>query len=170
MIKFHIDFGTLKQGKNGRVYRPRGFEQTVFLIRGINIPKLDKWGTNPLGAFLTQLLTKNGFFNENREFVRIENFKFVVTLNPNRGQMEERLAAGLQSIVLDQPSETDILQITKHLWKKTFPKGPYTELGEASSSAFTRMASELGPKEAPYYNFSLQHLSGIIFKKSIFQQ
>ena len=115
------------QGKHGRVYRPRGFEQTVFLIRGINIPKKDKWGTNPLGAFITQLLSKGGFYNDQREFVEIENFKFVLTMNPTRGHLEERLSAALQTIVLDQPPETDINQITMYLWKNTFPNGPHVQ-------------------------------------------
>ena len=149
----------LGQGKQGRIYRPRGFEQAVFLIRGINIPKRDKWGTNPLGAFLTQLLTKKGFYNSQRDFVGIENFKFVVTLNLTRGHLEERLSAGLQTIVLDQPPESDINQIAKYLWQNTFPKGPHVELGEASSRAFAKLAAELGPKEAPHYNFSLEHIS-----------
>ena len=156
LIESHSLMG---QGKHGRIYRPRGFEQIVFLIRGINIPKRDKWGTNPLGAFLTQLLVKKGFYNEQRDFVGIENFKFVVTLNPNRGHLEERLSAALQTIVIDNPPESDVNEITKDLWKRTFPNGPHSQLGDASAQAFSKLSAELGPKEAPHYNFSLEHLS-----------
>lgn len=148
-----------QQGKNGKLLRPRGADRAVYLIRGQNLPKLDKWGTNALGAFLTQVIQRQSYYNSNRELVSIENIKFVITLNPTRGHLEERLSAVCQILVIDQPPESDISEIATYLWKQIFPKGPYNELGEASASAFVQLSNALGPKEAQHYNFSIAHLA-----------
>lgn len=39
----------------GRVYRPRDCERLVLYLKDINLPKLDKWGTSTLVAFLQQV-------------------------------------------------------------------------------------------------------------------
>ncbi|MEJ1281076.1 hypothetical protein NN561_012023 [Cricetulus griseus] len=38
----------------GRVYRPKDCERLVLYLKDINLPKLDKWGTSTLVAFLQQ--------------------------------------------------------------------------------------------------------------------
>lgn len=39
----------------GRVYRPKDCERLVLYLKDINLPKLDKWGTSTLVAFLQQV-------------------------------------------------------------------------------------------------------------------
>lgn len=39
----------------GRVYRPKDCERLVLYLKDINLPKLDKWGTSTLIAFLQQV-------------------------------------------------------------------------------------------------------------------
>ena len=39
----------------GRVYRPRDCERLVLYLKDINLPRLDKWGTSTLIAFLQQV-------------------------------------------------------------------------------------------------------------------
>ena len=40
---------------NGRVYRPKDCERLVLYLKDLNLPKLDKWGTSQLVAFLQQV-------------------------------------------------------------------------------------------------------------------
>ncbi|EPY79965.1 hypothetical protein CB1_000877044, partial [Camelus ferus] len=42
----------------GRVYRPKDCERLVLYLKDINLPKLDKWGTSTLVAFLQQVRAK----------------------------------------------------------------------------------------------------------------
>ena len=39
----------------GRVYRPKDCERLVLYLKDLNLPKLDKWGTSTLVAFLQQV-------------------------------------------------------------------------------------------------------------------
>ena len=52
--------------------RPKAVENLVVHVKGLNIAKTDKWGTNQLGAFVTQLVSRGGFYNENREWIGLE--------------------------------------------------------------------------------------------------
>ena len=151
--------GIIGQGKNGRVIRPKGFDQAIILVRGVNIPQKDKWGTNMLYAFLTQLISRGGFYNEEREFVSIEKFKFIVTSNPSRGQVDMRLSSIVQTLVLEVPDDREVQKICKHFWKTSFPNGPYEDMASSTARAFSNLTAQLGPKEAPHYNFSLSHLN-----------
>ncbi|CBY08725.1 unnamed protein product [Oikopleura dioica] len=151
--------GIIGQGKNGRVIRPKGFDQAIILVRGINIPQKDKWGTNMLYAFLTQLISRGGFYNEEREFVSIEKFKFIVTSNPSRGQVDMRLSSIVQTLVLEVPNDKEVQKICKNFWKTSFPNGPYEDMASSTARAFSNLTAQLGPKEAPHYNFSLSHLN-----------
>lgn len=53
----------------GRVYRPKDCERLILYLKDVNLPKPDKWGTSQLIAFLQQVLTYNGFYDSNLEFV-----------------------------------------------------------------------------------------------------
>ena len=41
----------------------------VLYLRDINMPKADKYGTSQVMAFLQQLLTYQGFYNDKLEFI-----------------------------------------------------------------------------------------------------
>ena len=41
----------------------------VLYLRDINLPKVDKYGTSQVMAFLQQLLTYQGFYDNKLEFV-----------------------------------------------------------------------------------------------------
>ncbi|CAF4492033.1 unnamed protein product, partial [Rotaria magnacalcarata] len=61
----------------GRTYRPKDCENLILYVKDINLPKLDKWGTSQLIEFLQQILTYNGFYDDNLEFVNLENIQIV---------------------------------------------------------------------------------------------
>ncbi|CAG2190736.1 DNCH2 [Mytilus edulis] len=64
----------------GRVYRPKDCERLVLYLKDINLPKPDKWGTCQLIAFLQQVVTYNGFYDSNLEWVGLEGVQ-VASMN-----------------------------------------------------------------------------------------
>lgn len=66
----------------GRVYRPKEGEHLVFYLKDINLPKPDKYDTIQLIAFLQQLITYNGFYDDNLEWIGLERVQIVATMNP----------------------------------------------------------------------------------------
>ncbi|CAF3644553.1 unnamed protein product [Adineta steineri] len=99
---------------NGRTYRPKDCENLILYVKDINLPKLDKWGTSQLIEFLQQILTYNGFYDENLEFVNLENIQIVGSMNPSNTLGRHKLSTRFTSIVricsINYPNE-DQLQI-----------------------------------------------------------
>ena len=113
-----IQLNTIQgQSQFGRVLRPKGAESVILHVKGINIPRLDKWGTNQLGCFITQLLTRHGFYNDENEWIGLEKVKIIVSMNPNKGKMEQRLATSLQVLMIDDLIESDLIQISTRIWQ-----------------------------------------------------
>ena len=65
-----------------RVLRPRDSERLVLYLKDINLPKPDKYDTIQLIAFLQQLLTYEGFYDDTQEFIGLMNIQFVCSMNP----------------------------------------------------------------------------------------
>ncbi|XP_077915202.1 cytoplasmic dynein 2 heavy chain 1 isoform X5 [Halichoerus grypus] len=83
----------------GRVYRPKDCERLVLYLKDINLPKLDKWGTSTLVAFLQQVLTYQGFYDENLEWVGLENIQIVASMSAGGRLGRHKLTTRLTSIV-----------------------------------------------------------------------
>ncbi|CAN0545977.1 unnamed protein product, partial [Ectocarpus sp. 8 AP-2014] len=60
---------SLFSAPDGRVYRPRDCERLVLYLKDINLPRPDKYDTCMLIAFLQQVQTFGGFYDENLEFL-----------------------------------------------------------------------------------------------------
>ncbi|KAF1521633.1 Cytoplasmic dynein 2 heavy chain 1, partial [Eudyptes sclateri] len=97
----------------GRVYRPKDCERLVLYLKDINLPKPDKWGTSTLVAFLQQVLTYQGFYDENLEWVGLENIQIVASMSAGGTLGRHKLTSRFTSIVrlcaVDYP-ERDQLQ------------------------------------------------------------
>ncbi|XP_069615312.1 cytoplasmic dynein 2 heavy chain 1 [Ranitomeya imitator] len=97
----------------GRVYRPKDCERLVLYLKDINLPKPDKWGTNTLIAFLQQVLTYHGFYDDNLEWVGLENIQIVASMSAGGTIGRHRLTTRFTSVVricaVDYP-ERDQLQ------------------------------------------------------------
>ena len=69
-------------GSAHRVLRPKDAERLVLYLKDINLPKPDKYDTIQLIAFLQQLLTYGGFYDESQEFIGLMNVQVVCSMNP----------------------------------------------------------------------------------------
>ena len=66
---------SLFSAPEGRVYRPRDCERLVLYLKDINLPRPDQYDTCQLIAFLQQLVTFDGFYDESLEFLRLERIQ-----------------------------------------------------------------------------------------------
>lgn len=72
---------SLFSAPEGRVYRPRDCERLVLYLKDINLPRPDMYDTCQLIAFLQQIITFDGFYDEALEFLRLERIQIVASIN-----------------------------------------------------------------------------------------
>ena len=83
----------------GRALKPKDCERLILYLKDINLPKPDKYNTVELISFLQQLITYQGFYNKNLDWVRIENIQIVASINPSTSIGRYKLSTRLTSIV-----------------------------------------------------------------------
>ncbi|KAF3692878.1 Cytoplasmic dynein 2 heavy chain 1 [Channa argus] len=105
----------LLNSNTGRVFRPKDCENLVLYLKDINLPKPDKWGTSNLIAFLQQVLTYNGFYDENLEWVSLENIQVVASMSTGGAVGSHSLTSRFSSIVrictIDYPDREQLQTI-----------------------------------------------------------
>uniref|UniRef100_A0A7N9ATV1 Cytoplasmic dynein 2 heavy chain 1 n=1 Tax=Mastacembelus armatus TaxID=205130 RepID=A0A7N9ATV1_9TELE len=105
----------LLNANTGRVFRPKDCENLVLYLKDINLPKPDKWGTSNLTAFLQQVLTYNGFYDENLEWVSLENIQVVASMSTVGTICSHSLTSRFSSIVrictIDYPDREQLQTI-----------------------------------------------------------
>ncbi|CAG6004611.1 unnamed protein product [Menidia menidia] len=105
----------LLSSNTGRVFRPKDCENLVLYLKDINLPKPDKWGTSNLIAFLQQVLTYKGFYDENLEWVSLENIQVVASMSSGGAVGSHLLTSRFTSIVrictIDYPDKDQLQNI-----------------------------------------------------------
>uniref|UniRef100_A0A3Q3KJ04 Cytoplasmic dynein 2 heavy chain 1 n=1 Tax=Monopterus albus TaxID=43700 RepID=A0A3Q3KJ04_MONAL len=105
----------LLSANTGRVFRPKDCENLVLYLKDINLPKPDKWGTSNLIAFLQQVLTYNGFYDENLEWVSLENIQVVASMSTGGAVGSHSVTSRFSSIVrictIDYPDREQLQTI-----------------------------------------------------------
>ncbi|KAM3616881.1 uncharacterized protein V6R79_025341 [Siganus canaliculatus] len=105
----------LLSSNTGRVFRPKDCENLVLYLKDINLPKPDKWGTSNLTAFLQQVLTYKGFYDENLEWVSLENIQVVASMSTGGAVGSHSLNSRFSSIVrictIDYPDREQLQTI-----------------------------------------------------------
>ena len=96
----------------GKMLRPKGCDKLVILIKGLNLPKPDKWGTVQLVAFLQQVATYDGFYHSTLEWISLNSVQIIATLNPTltmgRYNVSTRLTSILRICYLHSPEQDDL--------------------------------------------------------------
>ncbi|XP_068526326.1 cytoplasmic dynein 2 heavy chain 1 isoform X3 [Anas acuta] len=99
----------------GRVFRPKDCERLVLYLKDINLPKPDKWGTITLVAFLQQVLTYQGFYDENLEWVGLENIQIVGSMTAGgtlgRNKLTSRFTSIVRLCAVDYPERDQLRTI-----------------------------------------------------------
>ncbi|CAM9408681.1 unnamed protein product, partial [Ectocarpus fasciculatus] len=106
---------SLFSAPDGRVYRPRDCERLVLYLKDINLPRPDKYDTCMLIAFLQQVQTFGGFYDENLEFLRLERVHLVASMNAattvGRHPLSSRFTATVRIGVLDYPDGSELCSV-----------------------------------------------------------
>ncbi|RNF18023.1 cytoplasmic dynein 2 heavy chain 1 isoform X1 [Trypanosoma conorhini] len=106
---------TLSSTNTGHVYRPKEGERLVVIMKNVNLPKPDKYGTVELHAFLLQLIMYHGFYNSELEWIGVEKIQFVASMNPTtsagRYEVSPRLLASVCIVSMSYPSRAGLIQI-----------------------------------------------------------
>jgi dynein heavy chain 2 len=106
---------SLYSSPEGRVYRPRDCDRLVLYLKDINLPRPDMYDTCQLIAFLQQLITFDGFYNEELEFLKIERIQVVCSMNAattvGRHPLSTRFTAVVRILVVDYPDHSELVTV-----------------------------------------------------------
>ena len=106
---------SLYSSPDGRVYRPRDCERLVLYLKDINLPRPDMYDTCQLIAFLQQLITFEGFYDEALEFLRYERIQIVASINAattvGRHNLSSRFTAVVRIGVVDYPETSELTAV-----------------------------------------------------------
>lgn len=95
----------------GKILRPKE-DRLVLLLKDLNLPKPDKYGTVQLHSFLQQLILYNGFYDDDLEWVTVEKVQIVGSMNPpgsmGRYPVAPRFLAITSVLALSYPSKESL--------------------------------------------------------------
>ncbi|VDM77315.1 unnamed protein product [Strongylus vulgaris] len=94
----------------GRVLRPKDRPQLILYLKGLNLPAPDKYGTNEMLAFLTQLLTYQGYYDEHLDWIGLENIQITASMAPSvtHSSIPPRLVSQMRMLAIGYPSEQNL--------------------------------------------------------------
>lgn len=106
---------SLYSSPDGRVYRPRDCERLVLYLKDINLPRPDMYDTCQLIAFLQQIITFGGFYDEALEFLKLERIQIVASINAattvGRHPLSTRFTAVVRICVVDYPETNELVSV-----------------------------------------------------------
>jgi dynein heavy chain 2 len=98
----------------GKVLRPKDSAKLILYLKDINLPKPDKYNTIQLISFLQQIITYQGYFDENLDFIFLDRIQIIASMNPSstlgRYEITSRLTGNVKSLYIDYP-HTDELSL-----------------------------------------------------------
>ncbi|ESN99131.1 hypothetical protein HELRODRAFT_66985, partial [Helobdella robusta] len=65
---------------SGRKYKPKTCEKLVLLLKDVDYPHVDKWGTSSFLAFLQQILTYGGFYDSTMEMISFDGLQIIASM------------------------------------------------------------------------------------------
>ena len=161
----------------GRVYRPRECSRLILYLKDINLPHPDKYDTIQLIAFLQQLVTYHGFYDENLEFVHLERIQIIASMNPSttvgRHVLNSRFTANVRLAYYDYPSDTELKLIFQQFVEWTLKRMPGLgsgnlgnapkKIGEFVVDTYKDVRKKFSIDEFRHYLFTPRDLTQWIF-------
>lgn len=96
----------------GRVLRPKEGDRLILWLKDLNLPKPDMYDTIQLVAFLQQLITYQGFYNDDLEWIGIDKIQIVASMNPattvGRSQLSTRFTAITHVAFITYPEQAQL--------------------------------------------------------------
>ncbi|XP_041658498.1 cytoplasmic dynein 2 heavy chain 1 isoform X2 [Cheilinus undulatus] len=162
----------LLSSNTGRVFRPKDCENLVLYLKDINLPKPDKWGTSSLTAFLQQVLTYKGFYDENLEWVSLENIQVVASMSTGGAVGSHSLTSRFSSIVrvctIDYPDREQLQTIYAAYLQPVLQHSLGSQAAWASTGKSHQLAGSLVQLyEQVKTKFTVDHHSHYLFTPCI---
>uniref|UniRef100_A0A914XX81 Cytoplasmic dynein 2 heavy chain 1 n=1 Tax=Panagrolaimus superbus TaxID=310955 RepID=A0A914XX81_9BILA len=100
---------------SGRVLKPKDKDNLILFLKSPNLSKPDKYGTSMLIAFLQQLLSYQGYYDKNLDWIGLESVQVVISVSSAAGAerftLPSRFISLLKIIVVETPSEDELASI-----------------------------------------------------------
>ncbi|KAM3726645.1 Cytoplasmic dynein 2 heavy chain [Dirofilaria immitis] len=158
---------------SGRVLKPKEKQNLILYIKGINIVKPDKWGFCEIIAFLQQLLTYGGYYNEKLEWISLENIQLVlsITLANDEGHylLPSRFVSLLRICTVEYPTQEELITIYSSyltfLIKDSMEplRRRLNDLAIIMVRLFNDVRNTFKPTDKAHYVFTLKDLSNWVF-------
>ncbi|CAG0883700.1 unnamed protein product [Cyprideis torosa] len=146
-LKFADQSCKLITTNTGQVLRPVGAEKLILYLKDLNLPKPDKWGTSQLIAFLQQLVTYEGYYSADLEWVGLEGIQVVGSLVSSSGLGRHALSPRFTSIVriahMSEPDRNELSVIYQSYLEAVLEKVVPSGSRWASSSGAEQLASAM---------------------------
>uniref|UniRef100_A0A673Y6D4 Dynein cytoplasmic 2 heavy chain 1 n=1 Tax=Salmo trutta TaxID=8032 RepID=A0A673Y6D4_SALTR len=137
----------LLSSNTGRAFRPKHCENLVLYLKDINLPRPDKWGTSNLIAFLQQVLTYHGFYDENLDWVGLENVQVVASMSTGGAVGRHTLTSRFTSIVrictIDYPDREQLQTIYSAYLQPVLQRSLGSQAAWASTGKTHQLAGSL---------------------------
>jgi dynein heavy chain 2 len=157
----------------GLVLRPKLFDRLVVVIKNIQLPLPDKYGSVSLLSWLLSALTFGGFYTNELAFVRLEKITFVATISspkddiPLSALIHPRLAEQLVLIQVPETTEEHLRLISQTLLKRRFSLSIDENSAEKMApmiaqsivSLFSAIRKRFHPGLQSHYRFSMRHIT-----------
>ena len=117
LAKLAIMCGKPVTAASGKVLRPRGADRAVLIVKDVDLPTPDKYGTCQLVELLTQLVTYGGFYDSSLEFIRLERVQIIATTVLGGGlghhTVSQRFTGNVRVAAMPGPGVDDLADVAK---------------------------------------------------------
>lgn len=157
---------------SGKVLKPKEKSNLVLLVKGLNIIKPDKWGTCELIAFLEQLLTYQGYYNEYLEWISLENIQLILSITLGNGEgyyaLPSRFVSLLRISTVEYPTEQELIAIYSSYLTLSIRESKklmcqLDELAGIMVHIFNDVRHAFKSIDKPHYVFTLKDLTDWVF-------
>jgi dynein heavy chain len=161
------------QKRTGSTYGPPGGAKLVYFVDDLNLPEVDRYGTQSAIALLRQHIDYGHWYDTQKLQLKIvDDCQYVSALNPTAGSfyVNPRLQRHFTTFAIGMPSATSLLTIYQTFLDGHFASSGFNTTVCAISSSLIKGAlavhkevSETFRKTAAnfHYEFNIRHLANV---------
>ncbi|OQR67050.1 cytoplasmic dynein 2 heavy chain 1-like [Tropilaelaps mercedesae] len=151
---------TVNSGSTSKILRPKDSEKLVILLKDINIPKKDKWGTCQLIEWLQQVVNYGGFFDSSLNWILLERIQFVATVT-DRAQISTRFTSISFILSLEHSEREELIQIYSALMTPVLKQSAMDPnvIAAAMVNLLTGMRKKFTIDSRKHYVFTARNLT-----------
>ena len=153
---------------NGRVFRPKECDRLILYLKDLNLANPDKYGTCMLIAFLQQILTYGGFYDNNLEWVGLEAVQIVGSMTAGTGLGRHNLTPRFTSVIrvlsIAEPDKEFLELVYAAYLRAALPQWASDEakvkrLAASTVSVFQQMKKAFSVDDRSHYLFTPRHVT-----------